>query len=110
MDFEGNQTLISISISSIRAKGNIKTDFFTINPDNLKLENGFPDKVALETETKKMWLNFFKFLSSRKDLSYQTIFVHNLGGFDGVFIFTQLARLMKPLKPSLLLDESNKFI
>ena len=110
MDFEGFQIPVAISITSIRVKGNIVTDFFTIDHTKLNITNGIPDKNLLDLEVTRMWLEFFNFLKTRKDFSYKTIFAHNLGGFDGVFIFTQLAKLLKPVTPSLLMDNSNKYI
>ena len=57
-----------------------------------------------------MWNEFFEYISNSKNEGIKTIFVHNLGSFDGVFIFTQLAKLLKPLTPGIMLDNSNKYI
>ena len=51
-----------------------------------------------------MWTEFIKFLSSKKDLSYKTILVHNLGG---VFIFKYLCKLIKNETPSIMLDPTS---
>ena len=99
MDYKGVQIPVAISISSIRSNGRIINDFFIIKGE---------DNIELEVDN--MFNEFFGFLSTRKDLSYKTIFVHNLGSFDGVFIFTQLAKLLKPLTPGIMLDNSNKYI
>ena len=108
MDYEGEQMPISISISSDRSNGRIVSDFFII--DSTKLVYGLPSAVTLNLAIDNMWTEFFNFLSTRKDISYRTIFVHNLGSFDGLFIFKYLCKLNKSETPSILLDGSNNFI
>ena len=40
-----------------------------------------------------------------------TIYVHNLGGFDGVFIYSGLVKTLKKIKMlGSIIDQDNKFI
>ena len=48
--------------------------------------------------------------ASKRHASYRTIFVHNLGSFDGIFIFKYLCKLVKNYIPSIMIDGSNNFI
>ena len=95
MDFKGEQLPIAVSLSTINVQGKIKNKFFMIN--KLNLVGGLPDSVELVNEIDSMWLKVFNYLNENKTESFKTIFVHNLGGFDGVFIFKQLVKLMKSL-------------
>ena len=44
------------------------------------------------------------------DNQFKYIFVHNLGGFDGLFIYKALSSLYDPSIVSTIIDEHNKFI
>lgn len=56
-----------------------------------------------------MFKEFLIFLN-RDMKSVKHIFVHNLGAFDGYFIFKYLAQLCKPSVINTILDEANNFI
>ena len=99
MDYKGVQIPVAISISSIRSNGRIINDFFIIKGE---------DNIELEVDN--MFNEFFGFLSTRKDISYKTIFVHNLGSFDGLYIFNYLCKLYPEESPHILLDNAHKFI
>ena len=110
MDFQGNQVPISISFSSYGLDENITNKFFIIKYNDLNLVNGFPDKEVLDNLIKNMWLEFITYLKESNRPEHQTIFVHNLGGFYGMFIFSNLVKLLDPIKPNVIIDDSNKFI
>ena len=111
MDWNGEQMPISISISSIRANKRIVSDFFIIDSTKLVYESdGLPSAVTLNLAIDNMWTEFFDFLASKRHASYRTIFVHNLGSFDGIFIFKYLCKLVKNYIPSIMIDGSNNFI
>lgn len=62
-----------------------------------------------------MWNELFDYFKNNAPTKYfKTIFVHNLGGFDGVFIFKYLVKLFVPkgleAKPIVMMDESSKYI
>ena len=100
------QVPISISLTD----HNGKTHFFLINLSNKDLQFDLTD----------LWSNFFSFLDklvpdildsqkSKKFINY-TIFVHNLGSFDGLFIFKYLILLRDSSLIDTLLDDKNKFV
>ena len=58
-----------------------------------------------------MWNDFFDFiLKNCKSSNKEVIFVHNLGNFDGFFIYKALSRRFRPEDVSCLIDHHNKFI
>jgi hypothetical protein len=66
-----------------------------------------------ELAFRNLWEEFFKFL---EDIPTLVIFVHNLGSFDGYFIYKELSlyvhnsETLKNSSISCLLDKQNKFI
>ena len=57
----------------------------------------------------KEFLNkFFDFIGL--NCNKQVIFVHNLGNFDGFFIYKGLSNRFKPEEVSCLIDSQNRFI
>lgn len=55
----------------------------------------------------KLWKESFKFLIN----NYKgVVFMHNLGGFDGLFIYKYLCQFAKLNEVSSLIDDENKFI
>ena len=70
------------------------------------------DKDLLPTNpdaaVKDLWARFFKYLNN---FSYyiKTIFAHNLGGFDGYFLYKGLLNY-DPTKVETIIDQHNKFI
>jgi hypothetical protein len=58
----------------------------------------------------KLWAEFVNYLLNNiTRIEYQTIFIHNLGGFDGYFIFKYLTAF-QPENIKTLIDEQNRFI
>lgn len=102
IEFNNNQIPISISFSYI-LNGKLITIFELINY-NMLLEN--PEQAV-----KLFWLNF---MNKVNDLNLHkiVIFSHNLGSFDGYFIFKGLLELpgVNIDKVSSIIDELHKFI
>jgi hypothetical protein len=95
IDIKGIEIPISISI-----KTKNKTEIFIINGEKLLND--------LNTALKDLWDNFFYFIL--KNCNKDVIFVHNLGNFDGFFIYKALSNRFKPEEISCLIDNHNKFI
>lgn len=62
----------------------------------------------------KMWKEYFDFITSFGINSNRgivdTIFFHNLGGFDGFFVYKALLNYINPDQVSTIIDDANKFI
>ena len=72
--------------------------------DHQLLQHNIDDAVA------KLWSEFYEYLTTLSSYSL-TIYVHNLGGFDGIFIFKYLASISNdPSMVDTIIDGSNKFI
>ena len=65
------------------------------------LQHNIDDAVA------KLWSEFYEYLTTLSSYSL-TIYVHNLGGFDGIFIYKYLASVSNDVDA--IIDSSNKFI
>lgn len=111
MDFNGEQVPVAISFSMVDAEETVTDLFFIIDHSKLIYDsNNIPTKESLDLVVDGMWQEFFDFLNSSKENSVKTIFVHNLGSFDGIFIFKYLIKIIKNVEPNVLIDNSNKFI
>lgn len=108
-----NGKQIPIAISSCgwnTTKYEIESKLFLIN-DHLLLSN---KDLAL----KQLWTEYFNYLekfvldNNYNKLLYRklTIFAHNLGEFDGYFLYNGLMMCHNPDNISSLIDESNSFI
>src|ERR1700676_2411214 len=82
---------ISLFISGIGSK------FFIINSNALNME----------TSINELWKQLFDYLINHYS---GVIFVHNLGNFDGYFIFKALSNYTDPTKVSAIIDDKNQFI
>jgi hypothetical protein len=63
---------------------------------------------------KKLWKQFFNYLEQiskiNSKFNFKTVFVHNLGSFDGIFIFKALLQFYLPSQIKTIVDDDNKFI
>lgn len=79
---------------------------FMIDPTLLKLNKD----LALRF----MWEEYFEYLISfnntKKGKNVNTIFFHNLGSFDGYFIYKALLNHFNPDAIDTIIDDANKFI
>ena len=90
----GDQVPVFISLSS-----KTKTEFFLIN-----------NYLPLSEAVNDLWTRFFNCLESVIRNKVNTVFVHNLGSFDGIFIYKFLANKFGNTNLKAILDDSNKFI
>lgn len=57
-----------------------------------------------------LWKNFFHFIIERNNY-FQSIFIHNLGSFDGYFLYKALLNYCEnPEQVNSIIDDKNKFI
>lgn len=88
IDYKGNQIPIAISLSMVSSDKTTKEYFFTIDHSKLVSVASVITQESLDMVVDKMWMDFIFFLKNTKNQdSLKTIFVHNLGSFDGIFIF-----------------------
>lgn len=98
--FDNVQVPIAISCAS-----NNNSNLFII--DHILLINN--KELALQ----KLWSQYFNYLENLVndlELDKLTIFAHNLGDFDGYFLYKALMNHYKPDNISSIIDESNSFI
>jgi len=102
-DFDNIQIPIIISTS---LDGN--THLIKIDVEKLKLFVLEKNIIGINTLIEQMWKNYLSFIESKK---IETIFVHNLGGFDGIFLYNGLLKVVDNIKNlNTIIDNKNKFI
>ena len=99
MDYQGLDVPVIITLAFLDDNKQVISKLFEINKDLLTKD------VVLAVNN--LWLEFVKFIL---DNQFKYIFVHNLGGFDGLFIYKALSSLYDPSIVSTIIDEHNKFI
>lgn len=110
MDYKGNQVPIAISLSMVSPKKSTKEHFFTIDHSKLVYLEVVVTQESLDMVIDQMWIDFINFIKIHKNPSLKVIFVHNLGSFEGIFIFKYLTKLCKDASFETLIDGSNDFI
>lgn len=101
IDFKGTQIPIAISLAYYDSN-KVKTKLFLIKPSLFKSNH--------EKAIDLLWKEYFDFISENSYL-FNNIFVHNLGSFDGLFLYKALSNYSnKPEMVSTIIDDSNKFI
>jgi DNA polymerase type B, organellar and viral len=66
------------------------------------------NNIKLEVAIRQLWGEVFSYIINER--SIKTIFVHNLGGFDGIFIYKYLIKWFSKDCISSTIDNDNKFI
>jgi hypothetical protein len=90
-----NRKQIPVAISIFIPNIGVKLFLIDINIQNIDL--------AID----KLWKQFFDYLIN----TYTgVIFVHNLGNFDGYFLYKALSNYAKPTEVSTIIDDQNEFI
>ena len=56
-----------------------------------------------------LWKDVFNFIQNNHS-QIKTIFIHNLGSFDGYFIYKALSNIIDQTNISTIIDPQNKFI
>lgn len=67
-------------------------------------------KIDLDKAVDELWSNYFEFVLKFRSSDGYTVFVHNLGDFDGLFLHKALTRYADPDRVKSLIDHSNTFI
>jgi hypothetical protein len=109
MEFNGRQIPIAISLAYYKeiCNQNLTTHFTLINKDLLLNNEG----LAI----KDLWIRFFSYFTI-DNLSFEeskiVIFMHNLGAFDGFFLYLGLLDndMLKPSDVKSMIDKHNEFI
>ena len=94
IEYKGGQVPLLITLAS-----RTYTEYFLANKD-LSLVEAFND----------LFDQLFHFLSNNLTDSVNTIFVHNLGGFDGIFIYKYLSQHFNNGNLKTIIDDANRFI
>jgi hypothetical protein len=104
IDFKGVQIPILIALSyhdtTVNHRVTVVTKSFLVDKTLLS-EN-------VDIAVNDLWSKFYTFLDTYFFINFKTIFVHNLGGFDGYFIYKYLASSNN--KVNTIIDNHNKFI
>nr|YP_010130264.1 DNA polymerase [Clavaria fumosa]QPZ51166.1 DNA polymerase [Clavaria fumosa] len=106
------QNLATLDIETIENKGfkipclislttPIDSKIFLINLNLLEIN---PEIVI-----NNLWKEFFNYLETN-NINFKTIYIHNLGRFDGIFLFKALSNFYKPNQLETIIDDKNKFI
>jgi hypothetical protein len=66
--------------------------------------------VHLEKAVNNLWKELFVYLEVESKFNFEIIFIHNLGKFDGVFLFKALSNYYDPSRIKTVIDEKNNFI
>ena len=106
ISINNNEIVISIS-SCVVFNGFLDNKIFLINKSLLN--------TNLELAVSELWSNYFKYLEKiiSNDSIHKnelTIFAHNLGDFDGYFLYKGLLNYYPVKDVNSLIDESNSFI
>jgi DNA polymerase type B, organellar and viral len=107
MDLNGDQIPIAISLAFFKETPNqeITTHFTLINKELLLINK--------EQAIDDLWLKFFNYFNPN-NLNFQekniVIFMHNLGSFDGFFLYKGLLSLCKYNEVKSMIDKDNEFI
>ena len=99
IDYKGLDIPVVITLAFIDDSKQLVGRCFEINKDLL-------DKDVVLAVT-NLWKIFLEFIIEQR---FKFIFVHNLGGFDGLFLYKALSSLYSPELVSTIIDEHNKFI
>lgn len=76
-------------------------------------DNSLVKKLFINKDEKALFIEFFKYINSEQFTNHNipVIFAHNLGGFDGLFLFRGLLKVVDNIKEiTTLIDQHNKFI
>ena len=103
------QNLATLDIETIEDKGfqtpclislitPIESKIFLINHNLLEIQ---PEKAI-----NNLWEEIFNYLET-SNINFKTIFILNLGGFDGIFLFKALSKYYKPSQLKTIIDDNN---
>ena len=98
MEFKNKQIPVSISLANEDDK-----ELFMIKCPKIMNTN------SLNLAVDELWVNLFTYLIKNSH-NYNTIFMHNLGSFDGYFNYKALSNHFDPDRVKTIIDHHNKFI
>ena len=116
LDIETIKTVngeVPVAVSLVLCEHELEEIFFVIDKKRLKFSNGELDLDSLNEEVIKMWRKVFKTFNDKANNGYESIkyvYVHNLGSFDGYFIFKYLTMFFIENDIKTIIDNENKFI
>lgn len=67
------------------------------------------DLHIIDKAVNVMWKDYMDFMLTKPNL-FKYIFVHNLGSFDGLFLYKGLINIVNPDYVNTIIDDHNKFI
>ena len=103
-NFKSLQIPVAITLS-YNSSNNIISKIFTINYNSLDLNSIDSINSCLD----ELWKEYFDFIiNNHKHFKY--IFAHNLGSFDGLFIYKALLNYGILTNIDTIIDDKNKFI
>lgn len=113
-EFMGTQYPVAISMAYTRTdykykikQPKILSELFLIElPPHIKSKEHITEAIMREA-VKAMFINYLRFCEENK---LRHFMVHNLGAFDGLFLFKSLFDYFKPNKIKPLLDSDHRFI
>ena len=101
-------SIITMDIETVNINQNqIPIAITLCDSDKNKL---FFNNKNIGNDNNKLWLDLFKYLEGNSIQGQIFIFVHNLGSFDGYFIFKTISKLFHPSQVQTMIDHHNKFI
>jgi hypothetical protein len=99
IDYNGNQIPISLTLSHVGNGNQIISKTFLIDYNLLLLDK----ELALNN----LWFYYLNYITNS---TIEDIFVHNLGNFDGYFIYKGLSEKLEPKFVNTIIDNQNRFI
>lgn len=108
MDLNNNQIPIAITFSYYDINNTLQTIFKLID---YNLINRVEDST-IQNLINKLWIDLFDELSKINSIKNSIIYCHNLGHFDGYFIYKAILNLpnIDLTKVSCIIDDKHKFI
>lgn len=84
---------------------------FIFKIDNVKLKEAIINKdlILINSLVDSLWKEYLDFVIKYNN-KFETIFAHNLGSFDGYFLYKGLLRNLNIKNVSSIIDDKNKFI
>lgn len=95
----------TMDIETINDNGNQKPFIISFSSS---LSLAALSEVFYNKDLNLLWQDFFTFIFSKLTNKVNTIFVHNLGGFDGIFLHKYICNTFPDSET--IIDESNKYI
>jgi len=101
-NFDNIQIPVVITMSTLK-----ESKIFVIDSTILSKESDNLSRI--EKGINNLWKEYIDYLKANSK-NFDTIFVHNLGNFDGLFLYKGLINNLEPKKVSSIIDDHNKFI